>query len=334
MQYTQLGRSGLYVSRLALGTWRLQRTPADERSALVNAALDDGINLIDMAPGYGDGEAETTIGTIIAERGNREGVLLATKCSGPKPREPNGFLCTRRNIVASCERALRNLRTDYIDLLQVHCAEPQVPIDETLMALDDLVRAGKVRAVGASNFKGWQLVEAMWAAKENRCCRFTSDQSEYHLLDRRLEAMNFPAMQSYGMKELVYSPLAQGILTGKYHQGGGNVDGLYAEMSREKKEDLFERKLRGPIEQLIALADARGHSAAQLALAFVLDQPAVAAPIIAPRTLAQLEENLGSLAVSVDDELRAGFNAINPPGDRLHGNKLNLYNHGPTTRWI
>ncbi len=336
MDYRRFGRSGLYVSPLALGTWRLQRTPEAEIPGLIGAALDAGINLIDSAPNYGDGKAEEWIGRAIAERGGRDDILLATKCSGPKPRAPNGFNCTRRNIVASCERSLRRLRTDYIDLYQVHCVEPDVPADETLAALSDLVRAGKVRAIGCSNYTGWQMVENQWCACERGYARFTSDQSCYNLLDRRLEARCFPAMATYDMVELVYSPLASGHLTGKYLGGHDAIpsDGIYGGMSAEKYDQVYNPQMVAALEDLRAAADERGVTMTQLALAFVLDQPVVAAAIIGPRTREQLDENLGALDVVVDDVLRQRFDAICKPAEKIFGPGFNRYNHGrPSARW-
>ena len=333
MEYRQFGRSGLYVSPLAFGTWRFDRADPDDRARLVNAALDAGVNLIDTAPAYGAGQAEEWLGGILAERGKPESYVLATKCSGPRPRAPDGFLCTRKHVIESCEKSLRRLRVDCIDLFQLHCAEPLVPIDESLAALTDLQRAGKIRYSGSSNFKGWQLVEACWCAKEYGYGKLISDQSEYHLLDRRLETTNFPPMETYGMKTLVYSPLSQGLLTGKYVDGPEGTPAGSLHHGRDASAPIFSEELTAPVRQLVDLSKRYGHACAAMALAFVIDQRNVGAAIIAPRTMEQLEENLAAAEIAVDDEMRAGFDAINPPGEKLAGQRLNLYNHGPTSRW-
>jgi len=335
LRYHQFGRSGLYVSPLALGSWRMDRCEDDEVDPLIDEALDSGINFIDTAPRYGGGQAEVWIGEALKRRGDRDRVVLATKSSGPNPREPDGFLSSRRHVIAACEASLRRLQTDRIDLFQVHCAEPLVPIDETLSALTDLQRAGKIRYAGCSNFKGWQLVEAAWCAKEYGYAKFVSDQSEYHLLDRRLEATNFPPMQTYGMAALIYSPLSQGVLTGKYAHGYERTpdDAIQKEVSPAKRDQFYGDRVQGPVRELIALAEERGTTATALALAFVIDQPCVGAAIIGPRHREQLRQNLAAAEVEVDDDLRAAWNRINPPGEKIHGQKLNLYNHGPTARW-
>lgn len=336
MDYVQFGRSGLYVSRQAFGTWKMQKTPKDQVEPLINEVLDSGINLIDMARGYGEGQAEIAVGKAIKNRGKREQVLLATKTSGPKPREPNGFLTTRRAIIQHCEQSLRDLGTDYIDLYQLHCVERFVPVDEPLAAMTDLVKSGKVRYIGTSNFKGWQLVEACWAAEKHSYLKFTSDQSEYHLFDRLLERENFPAMQSYGMAALIYSPLDQGLLAGKFHGGPDAVPDT--EKFRSYKENpnhvFWSEKVQTALGKLIEMSRKYGKTPAQLALAFVMKHPVTAIPIIGPSNSGQLADCLGACDIVVDDEMNAMFDAINAPGDKLHGQKFNSYNHGPTCRWF
>ncbi len=336
MDYVQFGRSGLYVSRLALGSWRMHRTPADEIEPLINEALDAGINLIDTARGYGEGRSEEWIGRAIRNRGRREQVIIATKTSGPVPREPNGFLTTRRAIVQHVEESLQRLQLDYIDLYQLHCVERFVPIDETLAAMTDLVKAGKIRYFGGSNFKGWQLVEACWASEKCGLYKMISDQSEYHLFDRRLERENFPAMQSYGLAALIYSPLAQGLLTAKYHGGPESVpeDSIKADIRNNPDHVYFSKPIQDALGKLVSLARAYGKSPTQLALAFVMSHPITPVPIIGPRHSRQLHDCLGACDVTVDDQLRAAFDDIVAPGDKLLGQKFNAYNHGPTVRWF
>lgn len=335
MNYVQFGRSGLYVSRQAFGTWKMQKTPTGEFEPLLNAALDAGINLVDMARGYGDGDAEIEVGKVIRKRGGRDRILLATKCSAPDPREPNGFMTTRRAIIQHCEESLKRLGMDHIGLYQIHCVERFVPIDETLGGLTDLVRQGKVRYIGASNYKGWQLVEACWASEKYHTAKFVSDQSEYHLFDRRLERENFPATQSYGMAALIYSPLDQGLLNGRFHGGPDALpnDEKYARYKANPKHVFFSERVQTALGKLIALAKKNGRTPAQMALAFVMKQPVTAIPVVAPSNAAQLNDCLKACDIVVDDAMQAAFDDINPPGEVIHGQKLNLYNHGPTVRW-
>lgn len=338
MHYRPLGRSAIKVSPLVLGSWRMDRVAPDERSTLVNTALDAGINMIDTAPAYGAGQAEEWLGQILADRGGREKVVIATKSSGPDKDLPNGYLATRRHLLYTVENSLRRLKTDYIDLLQLHAPEPQVPLDETLGALTDLVRSGKVRYIGTSNFMGWQLVEALWVAKEFGYQRFVSDQSCYHLLDRSLEGALFPAMQTFGVGELVYSPLAQGILTGKYQGGPERVpaDSVFAHMGNAdnpKVPYFFRPQLTDAVGKLVDHAAELGCTPTQLALAFVLKHPVTTAAIVGPRTLDQLHENMAAADLTLTDETMKVLDAINPPGEKIHGWKLNLYNHGPSARW-
>jgi len=336
MDYLQFGRSGLYVSPLAFGSWRMHRTPQDRIEPLINEALDAGINLIDTARGYGEGRAEEWIGKAIRNRGGRDQVVIATKSSGPKPRQPNGFLTTRRAIVQHVEESLTRLQLDYIDLYQLHCVERFVPIDETLAAMTDLVKAGKIRYFGGSNYKGWQLVEACWASAKCGLYKFISDQSEYHLLDRRLERENFPAMQSYGLAALIYSPLAQGLLTGKFYGGPDAVpsDSINAYLRDRPDHPCFSEPVQAAMGKLIELAEQRGRTPTQLALAFVMKHPVTAVPIIGPRNSEQLRDCLGACDVVVDDELDKAFDAIVAPGEKLIGQTFNSYNHGPTARWF
>ena len=335
MKYVQFGRSGLYVSCQAFGTWKMERTPRDKVEALINEALDAGINMIDTARGYGAGESEILVGKTLRNRGGRENVLVATKTSGPDPREPNGFLGTRRAIIQHCEDSLKRMGLDYIDLYQLHCVERFVPADETLEAMTDLVRSGKVRYIGTSNYKGWQLVEACWAAEKHHLLKYVSDQSEYHLFDRRLERENFPAMQTYDMAALIYSPLDQGLLSGRFY---GGIDALpdepkYARYRENPDHIFFGERIQTALGKLVSLAKDTGYTPAQLALAFVMSQGVPAIPIIAPSSSAQLADCLGACDIVVDENMTAAFNGINPPGEKVHGQKFNAYNHGPMVRW-
>lgn len=335
MDYIQFGRSGLQVSRQAFGTWMIENTPKEDVGLLFREVFDAGINLVDAARGYGKGEAEGLVGQAVRDRGRRDEIIVATKCSAPEPREPNGFMTTRRSIVQHCDESLKRLGLDHIDLYQLHCAERFVPIDETLAALTDLVRTGKVRYIGTSNFKGWQLVEACWAAEKHHYCKFVSDQSEYHLFDRLLERENFPAMQSYGMAALIYSPLKRGLLSGRFL---GGPDALPKEPRFERYRSnpdhlYFRAPVQAALRKLVAMSERCGYTPAQLALAFIMKHPVTAIPIIAPRDVRQLRDCLGACEVRIDEKMDKEFDAIVAPGDKLCGQGFNPYNHGPTACW-
>jgi aryl-alcohol dehydrogenase-like predicted oxidoreductase len=336
MVCSQFGRSGLYVSQMAFGTWELEKTAEVEMEPLINAALDAGINLIDTAPGYGKGRSEGIVGNVVRGRGERERVLIATKCSVPTPREPNGFMTTRRSIIQHCEESLRRLGTDYIDLYQLHCVERFVPVDETLAALTTLVESGKIRYAGMSNYKGWQMVEACWASEKHHYTKFVSDQSEYHLFDRLAERENFPAMQSYGLAAMAYSPLKRGLLAcGMYRGEGAAPDEERERQYAANPSNLyFGASLQTAMGKLVALSASCGFTPSALALAFVMSHPIAPVPIIAPRDAAQLRDCLSACDIEVDDAMRKAFDGIVAPGDKLFGQRFNAYNHGPTARWF
>ncbi len=314
MNYRNFGRTGVQVSPLCLGAWQFgNRTPKADALRMVDEALDGGINFIDTASGYGNGESERILGEAFQANGKRDRIFLATKFS-------HGV--SRNQIIAQCEASLRNLQTDSIDLFQFHSSRATIPIDESLRALDDLIRAGKVRYIGTSNFTAWQEVEALWAAKELGLNRHISSQPAYNLLDRRAERELLPMAQTYGIAVIPWSPLAQGFLTGKYRRdtsapaegrltvaagvqqsGDANVHG------QEQAYDL--------IEVLVALAAEKKCSVAQMALAWCMHQPGITSPIIGPRTSEQLTDNLGACDVVVSAEDNARIDAVMPPGQML-----------------
>src|SRR5215210_4245796 len=221
MEHRQLGRTGVQVSALCLGCMMFGgRTGPDESYAIIDRALDAGINFLDTANVYSRGRSEEITGQALKRNGKRDRVVLATKVHGRMADDdPNAQGTSRRHIIAECEASLRRLGTDYIDLYQLHRPRPEIAIDETLRALDDLVRAGKVRYLGTSTFAAWQLVEALWAAKELGLNRFVCEQPPYNLLDRRVERELLPMCQTYGIATIPWGPLAGGKLTGKYHRG-------------------------------------------------------------------------------------------------------------------
>ena len=314
MNYRNLGRTGVRVSPLCLGAWQFgRRTPKEDALRMVDQALAAGINFMDTASGYGDGESERILGQALRNSRQRHRVVLATKFT-------QGV--TRNQIIEQCEASLRHLQTDYIDLYQFHSSHANVAIDESLRALDDLIRAGKVRYIGVSNFMAWQEVEALWAAKALGLNRHVSSQPAYNLLDRRAERELLPMAQTYGIAVIPWSPLAQGFLTGKYRRAdvmpsGGRLT-AYAGVQESGGIDTHAQdRVFDVVELLVELAEEKGCSVSQLALAWCMSQPGVTAPIIGPRTPEQLADNLGACDVAITDGDTRRIDAVMPPGQML-----------------
>ncbi len=313
MEYRNLGRTGVKVSPLCLGCMHFgRRTEEADAIRIIDRTLDADINFIDTANVYNRGLSEEAVGKALSRDGKRDGVVLATKVHGPMADDdPNMQGNHRRHIVQQCEASLKRLRTDWIDLYQIHRPQSDVPIDETLRALDDLIRAGKVRYVGTSTFAAWQVVESLWVAKELGLNRFVTEQPPYHLLDRRIERELIPMAQTFGLGLIPWSPLAGGFLTGKYKRGQQPPEG--ARHQRDKHGVLTDAAF-DVVERVEELAEAKGCTVTQLSLAWCMHQPGVTSPIIGPRTLEQLEDNLGTLDVQVTDEDRQALDEVAPPG--------------------
>lgn len=313
MEYRNLGRTGVKVSQLCLGAMMFGRSTNDQDSVrIIEHALDHGINFIDTANAYSGGASETFVGKALAN-GRRASTVLATKAFFPlDTKDPNGRGLSRRHLIEACNASLQRLNTDWIDLYQLHRAQADVPIDETLRALDDLVRAGKVRYIGTSMFPSWKMVEALWAAKEFGLNRFVSEQMAYNLLDRTAEREVVPAAQTFGIALMPWAPLCGGLLTGKYHRNDQSAVGRW-----HGGKDNFGRPATPAafdvIEGLVALAKDKGCTPSQLALAWNASQPGITAPIIGPRTLEQLIDNIAATSVRVTDEDRARLDALSPP---------------------
>jgi aryl-alcohol dehydrogenase-like predicted oxidoreductase len=240
-------------------------------------------------------------------------VVLATKGFFPvDSKDPNARGLSRRHLIDACNASLERLQTDWIDLYQLHRAQSDVPIDETLRALDDLIRAGKIRYIGTSMFPSWKIVESLWAAKEFGLNRFVCEQMAYNLLDRTAEREVLPAARSFGIATIPWAPLCGGLLTGKYKRNDQSAAGRW-----QGGKDNFDRRVTPAafdvIEGVVALAEEKGCSPSQLALAWLGAQPGVTAPIIGPRTLDQALDNLGSASVMITDEDRARIDAFAPP---------------------
>lgn len=315
MQYRPLGRTGVQVSLVCLGCARLGSTSTeDEAVELIDRALDLGVNFLDTANVYGP--SEDIVGRALARDGKRARVVLATKVASPLPgNDPNRGGASRRHIIEQCERSLRRLQTDWIDLYYIHLPNPAIPIDETLRALDDLVRSGKVRYLGTSNYGAWQLVEALWVAKELGLNRFIAEEPSYNLLDRSTEVELMPFAQTYGVALNPYSPLAEGVLAGRYRHGVPSDARFAADSRRLAEHDT--PAVAAVVDTVAELAAEKGCTMSQLALAWLAHQPAVAAPIIGPRNRAQLEDNVGAAEVTITDEDRRRLDAVAPPGGTL-----------------
>jgi aryl-alcohol dehydrogenase-like predicted oxidoreductase len=310
-----------------------RRTELEDSVRIIDRAIDAGINILDTANGYSRGKSEEIVGEALKRNGKRGRIFLATKVHFPMADgDPNQQGVSRRHIIEQAEASLRRLRTDYIDLYQIHRPHPEVAIDETLRALDDLVRSGKVRYVGSTTFAGWQVVEALWASKELHLNRFVSEQPPYNLLDRRIERELLPVAQTFGLAVIPWSPLAGGLLTGKYLRDQPPPDGTRYANAGPVQAKRFTRQAFDVIEPLQAFAAERSVPLSQLALAWVVQQRGVTSPIVGPRTLEQLEDALSALEVALTPEDLQRIDTIIPPG--THVAPFYEASHGPSEyRW-
>ena len=313
MEYTHLGRSGLSVSRLCLGTMNFgPQATEDDSHTIMDRALEHGINFFDTANVYGwrkrgEGWTEKIVGRWFAQGGERrEKVVIATKLYGSMSDWPNDTFLSARNIITACEGSLRRLQTDHIDLYQMHHVDRDTPWEEIWQAMDTLVRQGKVIYVGSSNFAGWNIAQAQETARARHFQGLVSEQSLYNLLERRIEMEVLPAAREYGLGVIPWSPLMRGALGGILRK---EKEGRSAS---EQTQRLVEDH-RDQIERYEALCDEIGSHPADVGLAWLLKQPGVTAPIIGPRTLEQLESNLGALDVTLDDATLDRLDAIFPP---------------------
>ncbi len=319
MAYRSLGRTGVQVSTLCLGAMNFgQPTPEDESLRIIDAALDGGINFIDTANVYNAGESERIVGRALQQNGRRDEVVLATKVHGDMGPGPNERGNTRYHIMKACEDSLRRLQTDHIDLYQVHRPSVEIPQDETLRALDDLVRSGKVRYIGCSTHPAWMVMEALSTSERLGITRYISEQPPYNLLDRRIENELVPLAQRYGLALLPWSPLAGGVLAGRYTDAAAAPQG--SRLDRMGRDSAFgQRVTRRAIEVARGVAEVareRGLTVSQMALLWCKDQPAITSPIIGPRTMEQLQDALGVLDLSLGDDA-ARLDALNAPGNAV-----------------
>ncbi|HLI58023.1 MAG TPA: aldo/keto reductase [Solirubrobacteraceae bacterium] len=311
MQLRQLGRCGLKISELTLGTMsfggggkfaNVGTTDLDGARRQIDMCLDAGVNLIDTADVYSDGLSEEIVGETVKSK--RDELLIATKVRFPMGSEPNDEGLSRHHIIRGCEASLRRLQTDRIDLYQVHEWDGSTPLEETLEALETLVSAGKVRYVGVSNFAGWQLMKALGLAERDHLPRFVSQQIYYSLQERSAEYELIPAAVDQGLGTLVWSPLAGGLLSGKYRRGRDAPEGSRHLTEWNEPPVYDEDRLYDTIEVLVDIAEGRGVSAAQVALAWLLTRPSVASVVIGARTDEQLADNLKAAALELSaDEI-------------------------------
>jgi len=322
MELRTLGRTGMKVSPLCLGAMMFGawgNPDHEECVRIVHAALDAGVNFVDTADVYSAGESEEIVGKALAG-GRRDSVVLATKVHAPMGEDPNMRGNSRRWITRACEASLRRLGTDWIDLYQVHRPDPSCDVDETLGALSDLVHQGKVRALGSSTFPAEQIVEAQWVAERRGRERFVCEQPPYSIFVRGIEAGVLPTCQEYGMGVIPWSPLAGGWLSGKYRRGAELPSGGRAARIPQRYDPSIpenQRKL-DLVEDLLKLAAEAGISLVHLAVAFVLEHPAVTAAIVGPRTMDQLQGQLGAADVTLDAGVLDRIDKLVPPGTNLN----------------
>jgi aryl-alcohol dehydrogenase-like predicted oxidoreductase len=319
MEYRQLGRSGLRVSTLTLGTMtfggrgnfaKVGDTDVAGARRQIDMALDAGVNLIDTADVYSAGASEEIVGEVL--EGRRERVLIATKARMRMGDGPNDGGLSRHHLIASVEASLRRLRTDHIDLYQVHEWDGQTPLEETLETLDTLVRAGKLRYVGCSNYAGWQLLKALGISDRRGIERFVSQQIHYSLQAREAEYELLPASVDQGLGILVWSPLAGGLLSGKYRRGEPQPEGRqlsgWGEPPVRDEDALYD-----VVDVLVEVAEELDATPAQVALAWLLTRPAVSSVIVGARTDAHLEDNLAAADVQLTADQRARLDEVSAP---------------------
>jgi len=322
MEHRHLGRSGLRVPVLSLGTMTfggrgnfaaVGDTDAGGAARQIDMALDAGVNLVDTADVYSAGLSEEIIGEVLDAAGRRDRVLLATKARMPMGDGANDAGLSRHHLIAACEASLRRLRADHIDLYQVHEWDGLTPLEETLSALDDLVRAGKVRYVGCSNYTGWQLMKAVGISERHGFERFVSQQIHYSLQAREAEYEIVPAALDQGVGIMVWSPLSGGLLSGKYRRGDEGPEGARQLTDWNEPPVPNRDQLYDVVDVLVEIADGRGVSAAQVAIAWLLGRPGVSTVVIGARTDEQLADNLAAADLELSGEERARLDEVSAP---------------------
>ena len=326
MEYRRLGRSGLRISKLALGTMNFGNTTYKaEAFQIMDIALDAGVNIFDCANTYANGESERIIGEALIRNGKRKNVFIASKVYMRTGQGPNDGGNSRHHILQACEDSLRRLQTDTIDIYMLHRTDFNVPQEETLAALDQLMRQGKIRYIGCSTHPPWRTVEALWTADKHHYPKFICEEPPYNLLDRRAETEIMPMCRAYDLGIISWSPLAQGVLAGRYRDADiipensrGAFKQIYADRITDKGIEVARK--------LAERAEAKGCTLAQLAVAWVLHQPGITAAIIGPRTLEHLNDLLQSADVHLDESDLAFCEELVPAG-------TNVSDHFNTCGW-
>lgn len=323
MEYRPLGRTGVKVSVACLGCMMFGgRTSPEDSYPIIDKAIDMGVNFLDTANVYTTGRSEEVTGEALKRNGKRSRIFLATKVFNVMdPTDPMSGGNNRRHIIEQCDASLKRLQTDYIDLYQLHRPQSSVPIDEALRAMDDLIRAGKVRYAGTTTFAAWQLMESVGVANSLHLNRFVSEQPPYNILDRRIERELVPFARTYGFGLIPWSPLAGGILTGKYDRKQApsedtRVGGMYL-----KNPAIAKRWNDGALDVVDALngyvKQRGGTTLSKFALAWVAAQPGITSPIIGPRTMEQFDDNMAAFDLKLTDEDMAAVDAIVPRGQMV-----------------
>jgi aryl-alcohol dehydrogenase-like predicted oxidoreductase len=320
MQYRTLGRSGVRISPICLGTMMFGGpTPEAEAISMIHAAVERGVNFLDTANMYNAGESERVVGKAIADR--RDRVVLATKGRQRVGDGPNDQGASRLHLMRELDASLRRLQVDYVDIYYTHAPDEATPIEETMRALDDMVRMGKTRYIACSNFRAWRVCEALWTSDLRNLHRFVCVQPLYNVVNRDIEVELLPLCREHGLGVVTYSPLARGVLTGKYAADQPPPEGSRAArrdprmLQAEWREDSLQIAAR-----ISAYCQQRQVSTSQFALAWCLANPIVSSVILGPRTWAQFEDNLGCLEVTVSDEDEAFIDQLVPPGEHSgHG---------------
>lgn len=325
MQYRTLGRTGVQVSSLALGAMnfgRIGRTTQEEVTAVVDAAIEGGINVIDTADAYSGGESEEMVGKAIA--GRRDDIVLATKATLPMGDERNHRGSSRRWLVTSLDNSLRRLGVDHVDLYQIHRWDPTTSDEETLSALTDLQRAGKIRYFGSSTFPAYRIVQAQWAAREHHLSRYVTEQPSYSILQRGIETHVLPVTEEYGLGVLAWSPLASGWLSGAIREGRDIATSRSTFMPQRFDTAIPSNRARlDAVERLAAVADEAGLTMIQLALGFVTAHPAVTSALIGPRTLDHLRSQLAAADTVLTADVLDAIDSIVAPGVDLAAHEKN-----------
>ena len=325
MQYRTLGRTGVQVSTLALGAMnfgKLGRTTQDEATAVVDAALEAGINLIDTADAYSGGQSEEMVGKAVA--GRRDDLVLATKATMPMGEERNRRGSSRRWLAVALEDSLRRLGVDHVDLYQIHRWDPTTSDEETLSALTDLQRSGKIRHFGSSTFPAYRVVQAQWAAREHHLSRYVTEQPSYSILQRGVEAHVLPVTEQYGLGVMVWSPLASGWLSGAIRRGAEITTSRSTFMPQRFDITIPSNRARlDAVEQLAEVADEAGLTMIQLALGFVTAHPGVTSALIGPRTLDHLHAQLAAADTVLPADVLDAIDEIVAPGADLAAHEKN-----------